>query len=207
MDVSDYQEGVNFMDVQAFVGEEEVIKMNAELAERRDFTVVDIENLPENVRAELIDGQIFYFAAPMVIHQEILVEISNRLYNHIKSKDGMCKMIVAPVKVCLIEDGKNYLEPDIIVVCDKEKIKEDGCHGAPDLVIEIASKSTKNRDYGIKMLKYRTAGVKEYWIVDPMRETIMVYWFDDEEQNCLYGFQEEVKFHLFPELAVKLKDE
>ena len=69
----------------------------------------------------------------------------------------------------------NYLEPDILVVCDENKLSEDGCHGAPDLIVEVASQSTKKRDYGIKLLKYRTAGVKEYWIVDPMRETVMVY--------------------------------
>ena len=195
------------MDDQAFVGENEVMKMNAMLAERRDFTVEDIINLPEGVRAELIDGQIFYFAAPLVVHQQLVVKLSNALYNYIRENEGLCQMLVAPVMVKLVEDGKNYLEPDVIVVCDKEKLRADGCYGAPDLVIEIASKSTKKRDYGIKMLKYRTAGVKEYWIVDPMRETVMVYWFEDEEQNCLYGIREEISFHLFPGLSVRLMEE
>ena len=196
-----------YMEMQAFVGEEEVMKMNAELAARRDFTVEDIENLPEGVRAELIDGQIFYFASPQIIHQRLLVKLANSLYNHIDERGGSCEVLVAPVKVCLVEDYKNYLEPDVIVVCDPQIIKEDGCHGAPDLVIEIASKSTSKRDYGIKMLKYRTAGVKEYWIVDPIKETVMVYWFEDEEQNCLYGIREEIEFHLFPGLKVTLMEE
>ena len=195
------------MDVQAFVGENEVMKMNEMLAERKDFTVEDIENLPEGVRAELIDGQIFYFAAPLLVHQQLLVQLSNALYNHIRENEGPCQMLVAPIMVKLVDDGKNYLEPDVIVVCNREKLRADGCHGAPDLVIEITSKSTKKRDYGIKMLKYRTAGVKEYWIVDPIRETIMVYWFEDEEQNGLYGMREEISFHLFPELSVRLIEE
>ena len=86
-------------------------------------------------------------------------------------------------------------------------MKEDGCHGAPDLVIEIVSKSTSKRDYGLKMLKYRTAGVKEYWIVDPIRETVMVNWFEDETKNMLYGFHDEIEFYLFPGLKVKRLDD
>lgn len=195
------------MDGQAFVGENEVMRMNAMLAERRDFTVEDIKKLPEGVRAELIDGQIFYFAYPKLIHQQILMELSNTLYNYVKKNRGKCEVLFAPFGVLLVEDGKNYLEPDILVTCDENKLHEDGCHGAPDLVIEVVSQSTQKRDYGIKLIKYRTAGVKEYWIVDPMRETVMVYWFENEERNCLYGMQEEISFHLFPDLSVRLMGE
>ena len=134
------------------------------------------------------------------------MELSNSLYNYVKMNGGKCKVLFAPFGVRLIEDRKNHLEPDILVVCDKNKLSEDGCHGAPDLIIEVVSPSTKKRDYGIKLLKYRTAGVKEYWIVDPTRETVMVYWFEDEEQNCLYGMREEISFHLFPDLSVRLME-
>lgn len=192
------------MDMQAFVGEEEVIKMNAELAARKGFTVEDIENLPEDVRAELIDGQIFYFASPRGIHQRIAGELYYKIRNYVEQNTGACKVYFAPFAVKLKEDGKNYLEPDIIVLCDSNKIKDDGCHGAPDLVIEIVSQSTKKRDYGIKVLKYRTAGVKEYWIVDPIREVVMTYWFEDETVNALYGIEEEIESHLLPGLKVKL---
>ncbi len=187
-----------------FVREEEVMKMNAELAERRDFTVEDIERLPDGVRAELIDGQIFYFASPRTIHQRLQAELFYTLLHHVKMSEGRCEVFVAPMSVKLVDDGKNYLEPDIIVICDSDHILDDGCHGAPDLVIEIVSKSTSKRDYGIKMLKYRTAGVKEYWIVDPIRETVMVSWFEDETQNELYSLHDEIEFHLFPGLKVKL---
>ena len=193
------------MDMQAFVREEEVMKMNAELAWKRDFTLEDIEKLPEGVRAELIDGQIFYFAAPTTVHQRLVMKISNILYNHIKDAHGECEVLSSPIAVKLAEDGKNYLEPDIIVVCDDEKMKPDGCHGAPDLVIEIVSPSTRKRDYGLKVLQYRTAGVKEYWIVDPMKQMVMVYWFENEEENCLYGMQDEIEFHMFPGLKVRLE--
>ena len=195
------------MNMQAFVGEEEVMKMNAELAMRRDFTVEDIENLPEGVRAELIDGQIFYFATPKVIHQRLLGFLYRKISDYIEENDGECEVLIAPIKVWLVEDNKNYLEPDVIVICDSDKIKEDGCYGASDLVIEVASKSTSKRDYGIKMLKYRTAGVKEYWIVDPIKNTVMVYWFEDETQNELYALSDEIEFHLFPGLKVRLSED
>ena len=193
------------MDMQAFVREEEVMKMNMELAEKRDFTVDFIENLPDGVRAELIDGRVFYFAAPTTKHQRLAGELYFAIRQYISKNRGTCEVFFSPIGVKLAEDNKNHLEPDIIVVCDSDKMKEDGCHGAPDLVIEIAPKSTSRRDYGIKMLKYRTAGVKEYWIVDPVKETVMVFWFEDEEQNYLYSIRDEIEFHIFPDLIVKLE--
>ena len=102
------------MDMQAFVGEEEVMKMNAELAESRDFTVEDIDNLPVDVRAELIDGQIFYFAAPMTIHQRLSKKIFRTLDRYIEENHGDCEAFYAPIAIRLIEDGKNHLEPDVI---------------------------------------------------------------------------------------------
>jgi len=186
------------------VGEEEVMKMNAALAENREYTAEYLETLQEDVRAEVIDGQIFYFAAPTMDHQTIVVKLCSRIDRYIEDHAGECRLYVAPVTVRLNCDSKTSLEPDLIVVCDKDKLHKDACYGAPDLVIEIASKSTNKRDYGIKMLKYRTAGVKEYWIVDPIKETVMVHSFEDEEQNLLYSLDEEIEFHLFPGLKVKL---
>jgi len=188
------------------VGEEEVMKMNAALAENREYTAEYLEALPEDVRAEVIDGQIFYFAAPTITHQSIIGELSFSLMKHIKERRGDCKALVAPVAVRLDCDSKTSLEPDIIVVCDKDKLHEDACYGAPDLVIEITSKSTRKRDYGLKLKKYRAAGVREYWIVEPERQTVIVHCFEDEELSCLYSFEDEIAFHIFPELSVCLKN-
>lgn len=198
---------MKFTDIPAFVGEEEVMKINTELSKRNDFTADDIEQLPEDVRAELIDGQIFFMASPTTTHQRLLSRLSFELQLHIRTRGGHCEVFVSPFSVRLADESKNYLEPDLVVICDPDKIKEDGCHGAPDLIIEIISPSTGKRDYGLKMLKYRTAGVKEYWIVDPLKQIVMTYWFEDESQNSLYGFQDEIEFHLFPELKVKLADD
>ena len=194
------------MEMQAFVGEEKIMKMNAELAMRRDFTVEDIENLPEGVRAELIDGQIFYFAAPKLVHQSIIGDLYFKIRSYIENNSGRCSVFDSPVSVRLVEDGKNHLEPDIIVICNSDLLELDGCHGAPDWVIEVISKSTKARDYGIKMVKYREAGVKEYWIVDPEREIVLVYWFEDEKLNTIYGFCDEIESRLFPGLKVTLTE-
>lgn len=194
-------------EIQAFVGEEEIIKMNTALTEKKDFTVDDIDKLPEDVRAELIDGQIYFMATPKTIHQRLLSKLAFELQMYIRTNGGNCEVFFAPFAIRLDDERNNYLEPDIVVICESNKIKEDGCHGAPDLVIEIVSKSTSKKDYGVKMLKYRTSGVKEYWIVDPIKKTVLVYWFEDETQNSLYGMQEEIEFHLFPGWKVCLADE
>lgn len=190
---------------QGYVGEEEVIRKNMALAQER-YTAEYIENLPEDVRAELIDGQIYFFAAPKIVHQRILTKLSARLDHYIEEKEGNCQTLVSPVAVRLDCDDKTWLEPDIIVVCDEDKLREDACYGAPDLVVEIASLSTRQRDYGIKMQKYRAAGVKEYWIVDLEKKIVFVCWFEDEGWNNLYSFEDEISFHLFPELTVRIAD-
>ena len=186
--------------------EDEIMKLNEQLAGKTDYTAEDIRKLPEDVRAELIDGQIYYLASPKTRHQNLVVQFSTELNSFIRQNGGACKVFVAPTDVCLDGDDKTLLEPDIFVVCDKKKIHEDACYGAPDLVIEITSKSTRKRDYGIKMMKYRTAGVKEYWVVDPDRQTVLVSWFEDESVNCLYSFEDEISFRSFPNVKVRIQD-
>ena len=82
-------------------------------------------------------------------------------------KKGECEVYAAPFAVFLNKDDHNYIEPDISVICDKNKLDDRGCNGSPDWVIEITSPSDPQRDYGIKLFKYRTAGVREYWIINP----------------------------------------
>lgn len=194
------------MKVHVPVGEDEVIRKNMELSQRKDFSAADLERLPEHVRADLIDGQIFYFASPKVIHQKIIGKLYAKLEQYIGSHQGKCQAFVSPIAVRLDCDDKTAVEPDVIVVCDEEKIQEDACYGAPDLVIEVTSRSTRQRDYGLKMIKYREAGVKEYWIIEPERRVMVVYWFEDERKNDLYSFEDEVSFYLFPDLRFRMDD-
>ena len=137
------------------------------IKEDKVYTIEDIYALPEGERAELIDGRIYYMAPPNRNHQKISGYLYYEIYDHIKRNNGKCEIYAAPFAVFLNEDDATYLEPDISVICDLSKLDDKGCHGAPDWIIEIVSPSSKPRDYMTKLFKYRTAGVREYWIVDP----------------------------------------
>ena len=174
-----------------------------------EYTTDYIESLPEGERAELIDGVIYDMATPETIHQRIIMNLCGEFRNHFISKGGDCEVFPAPFAVYLTDNKKNYLEPDITVICDPKKIDEKGCHGAPDLVIEVASPSTYKRDMGIKLFKYRDAGVREYWVINPKLRVISVNIFDEElgEDNIAqYSFDDEISFALYPDLSIRLGD-
>lgn len=162
------------------------------LAEQRIYTIEDIYDLPDGQRAELIDGEMHMMAPPNRKHQELAGELYRRISNYIYSHNGECKVYIAPFAVFLNEDDRNYVEPDISVICDKNKLTEKGCKGAPDWIIEIVSHSSIRMDYMTKLFKYRTAGVKEYWIADPQKNRITVYDFDNDSV-MEYSFQDRVK--------------
>lgn len=106
----------------------------------------------------------------------------------------------------LNENDKNYVEPDISIICDKNKITDKGCNGAPDWVIEIVSPSSKAMDYFTKLFKYRAAGVREYWIVDPAKEMIMVYRFEKETMEQ-YSFGEDVAVGIYERFSIKVDNQ
>ncbi len=168
-------------------------------------TTADIYNLPEGERAELIDGQIYNMAPPRYIHQIILSELNSVIHQYIKSKNGSCKILPAPFAVFLNNDNKTYVEPDISVICDKNKLDEYGCHGAPDWIIEIVSPGSKNMDYLTKLLKYSSSGVREYWIVDPQKNRIMVYDFTSEDM-MEYTFSDKVKAGIYEDLWIDFSE-
>ena len=99
-----------------------------------------------------------------------------------------------------------FLLPDLTVIGDRDKLDEDGCHGAPDWVIEVISPSTSKRDYGKKLFLYRDAGVREYWVIDPARRIIMVYLFGQEEEAAIWRFEDEVPCSIYPDLTIRLAD-
>ena len=145
------------------------------LAQERSYTIDDIYALPDGERAELIDGQIYYMAPPTRKHQDIVGELFGTIREYIKSKNGSCRCYVAPFAVFLNKNDTNYVEPDISVICDISKLNDKGCAGAPDWIIEIASSSNRPMDYYTKLFKYRTAGVREYWIVDPDSKSVQTF--------------------------------
>ncbi|MGN1378055.1 MAG: Uma2 family endonuclease [Dorea sp.] len=142
--------------------------------EETGYTIRDIEALPENERAELIDGKMYWMATPTTTHQRILNFLNYEFYRYVKEKQGDCEVFISPFAVYLNETS-TYVEPDLVVVCDRDRIDEKGCHGGPDLVIEIVSESSRRLDYVIKLFKYRMYGVREYWVVDPAMNRVQVY--------------------------------
>ena len=173
------------------------------LKENKKYTIEDIMALPENEHAELIDGQIYYMAPPSRKHQEIAGELFTSINNYIRAAGGSCKPYIAPFAVFLNENDKNYVEPDISVICDPNKLNEKGCVGAPDWIIEIVSPGSRRMDYNNKLFKYRTAGVREYWIVDPQKEWIMVYSFFNDDMNE-YSFTDDIPSGIYPGFSLNL---
>ena len=172
----------------------------------RLYTVADIEGLPEGERAELIDGEMFMMASPTLTHQEILVWLSAKVWNYIAEHEGKCKVLPAPFAVYIANDERNYVEPDISVICDKEKLDEKGCHGAPDWVIEIVSPSSRYMDYTRKLSLYEAAGVREYWIVDPIQGNVTVHDLEHNVEPELHSFSERVRAGIYEELFLDFSE-
>ena len=165
------------------------------------YTIDDIYNLPEGQRAELIDGELYMMATPGRVHQKFVMALSNSIFNYIQDKNGDCEVYPAPFAVFLNTDDKIYLEPDISVICDKNKLTDEGCKGAPDWIIEIVSPASRAMDYNKKLFKYRTVGVREYWIVDPRKRQIIVYNFEEDTYEE-YSFSDVVKAGIFEDFKI-----
>ena len=167
------------------------------------YTIDDIYKLPDGERAELIDGQIYYLSPPSTRHQRLLNYISTEINFYIRQNNGECEVFSAPFAVFLSKNDKDYVEPDISVICDKDKITDKGCNGEPDWVIEIVSPSGRQMDYFTKLFKYQRAGVREYWIVDPIKDQVIVYKFEKEIMEQ-YSFGEEIPVGIYEGFSIKL---
>ena len=168
------------------------------------YTIDDIYALPDGQRAELVDGRLYMMAPPGRKHQRILIELSTIIHNYIKNHKGACEVNIAPFAVFLNADDKNYVEPDISVICDPDKLTDKGCVGAPDWIIEIVSPGSRRMDYYTKLFKYRTAKVKEYWIVDPEKDRIMVYTFSSDYTEE-YTFSDSVRASIYEDLEIDFR--
>lgn len=168
----------------------------------------DYYNLPEDVRAELINGELIYNqAAPSRLHQTILMELSGTIREYIRSKNGTCRVYPAPFAVKLNKNNQTIVEPDISVICDQNKLTDRGCTGAPDWIIEIVSPSNASHDYIRKLNLYADAGVREYWIVDPARESIFVYYLEQEQFELkTYTFHDEIKVNIYDDLYIDMEN-
>ena len=174
------------------------------LVQQKNYTIDDIYALPEGQRAELIDGRLYMMAPPIRIHQKLISQFTKIIGNYTDTRQGTCEVYPAPFAVFLNEDDLNYVEPDISVICDKGKLNDKGCNGAPDWIIEIVSPSTSRIDYGIKLFKYRSAGVREYWIVNPYKKSVMVYDLEKDEQSNQYDFDDAIYSCIYKDLKINI---
>jgi len=177
-----------------------------QIPQERIYTSEDYWNLPEGQRAELIDGKLYAMTPPSFIHQKLIQQLGRIIGNHIFTKKGECEVIPAPFAVNLNADDKIWVEPDISIICDKSKISDRGCKGAPDWIVEIVSPSSTRMDYSVKLFKYRTAGVREYWIINPIKKAVQTYVFEGEEDANMYFFGDEIPVYIFDGLIIKISD-
>ncbi|MDO5423456.1 MAG: Uma2 family endonuclease [Eubacteriales bacterium] len=162
-----------------------------------DYTLTDYYALPEEKRVELIDGVFYEMLGPSTLHQMISMEIASVLKSYIHRKKGDCIVLTAPTDVQLDCDEKTIVEPDVLVLCDRRKLILRCVYGAPDFIVEVLSKRTKKKDMTLKLHKYSAAGVREYWLVDPAKEKVIVYDLEQEELPVIYGFDAKVPVRIF----------
>jgi Uma2 family endonuclease len=173
--------------------------------ENRTYTYEDWLSWDEDVRAELVDGNLYMMAPPSRRHQAVIMEISRQLANFLRGKP--CKVFPAPFGVHLNEEEDTVFEPDIVVVCDKSKLDEKGCKGAPDFIIEILSPSSARMDRLLKYNKYQLSGVREYWIVDPETTSVQVSILENGRYyTTVYGEDGVAPVAVLPGCEIVLKD-
>jgi Uma2 family endonuclease len=144
--------------------------------EQRKYTYEDWLSWPEDMRAELVDGEIYMMAPPSRRHQKISGNIFAALHHFLRDKP--CEVCAGPFGVRLNEEEDTVFEPDVTVICDKSKMDDNGCTGAPDLIVEVLSPSSTRHDRITKLNKYREAGVREYWVVDSADNNVQAMVFE-----------------------------
>lgn len=162
-----------------------------------EYTLEDYYALPDDQRVELIDGVFYEMSSPRHVHQMIGGEIYQKFAAFIKEKKGLCVPAYAPLDVQLDCDDRTMVQPDVLILCDRSKFKGGVIYGAPDLVVEVLSKSTRKKDILLKTMKYENAGVREYWLVDPKKKTVLVYDFEHDLMPTIYGFDSVVPVRIF----------
>jgi Uma2 family endonuclease len=160
--------------------------------ERQWHTVDEYYGLPDDMRVELIDGVFYDMAAPTTIHQGVAGFLYKKLLDFVMENKGPCVPFMSPVDVQLDCDDKTVIQPDVLVVCDRSKYRNGRVFGAPDLVVEVLSPSSRKKDMQIKLAKYYNAGVREYWIIDPEKKLLVQYDMEHLELPVVYNADMEI---------------
>ncbi|GIO24482.1 Uma2 family endonuclease [Oceanobacillus sp. J11TS1] len=170
----------------------------------------------EGDKCEVLNGEIISMApSPLPEHQSVSMQLSIEFGSYLRDKE--CNVFAAPIDVFLFEDYqknwidehvRNWVIPDLIIICDENKIKKNKIIGCPDLVVEIISPSTAKIDRMDKLLAYSRAGVKEYWIVDPSNQLVEVYLLEKGKLQLhnVYTRDDSISVHIFKELRIDLKN-
>ena len=145
-------------------------------------------------------------ASPSEIHQTVSTELTTILNTYVKNKKGSCKVFHAPFDVKLVDNPLTIVQPDLMIVCNKDKLDGKRCNGAPDFIIEIVSPGNPADDYIRKLYHYKNYGVREYWIVDPRRKTVTVNYFEKNLLNIQYSFDSTIKVNIYEDLLINFAD-
>ena len=179
--------------------------------EKKKYTYADYLTWPEEERWEIIDGIPYMQASPTWQHQALSRELLTQFSNYLKDKP--CHVFAAPFDLRIPdenekdEDTTNVVQPDIVVVCNKEGLKGTGYYGTPTLVIEISSPTTIRKDKVLKFNKYEKAGVKEYWIVEPDGKFVSVFTLQESKRYGrpeTYTEENKIQVSIFPDLIIDL---
>lgn len=169
----------------------------APLPQEKRYSYADLLSWDDNTRYELYDGRPVALASPTDVHQRISMALSVQLGSYLMGKK--CRVYAAPFDVRLFEeegdspeDVDTVVQPDLMVVCDQNKVDRHGVHGAPDLVIEILSPASARYDRLVKFNLYQRAGVREYWLVDPSTRTVSVHNLEDGAYHAATVYSSEL---------------
>ncbi len=134
-------------------------------------------------RTEIIDGKAFAINAPDIMHKDIISYIHMEIYSYIRKSKCTCRVYESPIDVQLDQSNKTMVEPDLVVICDTDKIRQNHIAGAPDFILEVLSESTRRKDMLLKSYKYLEAGVREYWMIDPDKRTLIKYDSESDDMT------------------------
>ncbi len=156
------------------------------------YTLEDYYALPDEYRAELIDGVYYDMAAPSLLHQTVCMEVGYIIQKYLKENGEKRRVFIAPVDVQLDEDERTMVQPDLLIVNGKNKIRDRCIFGAPEFIMEVLSPSSEKKDAFVKLMKYQNAGVREYWMVDVCRGRIATYFFEEDVMPVFYEIKDTV---------------
>ncbi|GHV69320.1 hypothetical protein AGMMS49928_11180 [Spirochaetia bacterium] len=179
-----------------------------ELPENGRYTYADYLEWEGPERYQLIKGEVFLMASPSVAHQAILMELSIEFSNWLRGKP--CRVLAAPLDVRLFPEEDNsddtVVQPDLLVVCDKDKLGKGSVNGAPDLAVEIISPSNTNKEMFLKFQYYLDAGLREYWVIDPDEKKVQVHLYENGRFiSSAYKENASIPVTVLPGLTIDLK--